>query len=175
MFLNSSVGTPLICIFIYIYIYLNFTKTDAIFIWENIDFRSHFLNKIYRKPITYILPVPSIANVICRCLLCSIYWYRWNCLPSLFKLSFHSTSTFWILIFVKILFFGPHLIKIHQTLLCQYIQLTRRPMLFLFGKTPLRFRNFSVYLTINVDIKFNLKVLSVRNYRNEKIYQDDFI
>jgi hypothetical protein len=60
-------------------------------------------------------------------------------------------------------------------MLCQYIQLTRRPMLFLFGKTPLRFRNFSVYLTINVDIKFNLKVLSVRNYRNEKIYQDHFI
>jgi hypothetical protein len=48
-------------------------------------------------------------------------------------------------------------------------------MLFLFGKTPLCFRNFSVYLTINVDIKFNLKVLSVRNYRNEKIYQDHFI
>jgi hypothetical protein len=75
----------------------------------------------------------------------------------------------------KSFFFFATFNKNTPIMLCQYIQLTRRPMLFLFGKTPLRFRNFSVYLTINVDIKFNLKVLSVRNYRNEKIYQDHFI
>ena len=44
------------------YIYLNFTKTDAIFIWENIDFRSHFLNKIYRKPINFYFACPQYCQ-----------------------------------------------------------------------------------------------------------------